>query len=227
MYENIAVRVGRIISGSMNALVDAVENAAPELVMEEAIREVDAAIGDVRSELGKIIATKHLANTRLMDENRAHEALIEKIELAVAQGRDDLAEVAIAKQLDIEAQIPVLERTIAECAEKEKELEGYISALQAKKREMREELAQFAATRKAAAANASASQGGAGAGASASQKAEKAVSAFDRVMEKNAGVPGSGMPTATDAAKLAELDELARSNRIRERLAAMKAKAGS
>ena len=227
MYENIAVRVGRIISGSMNALVDAVENAAPELVMEEAIREVDAAIGDVRSELGKIIATKHLANTRLMDENRAHEALIEKIELAVAQGRDDLAEVAIAKQLDIEAQIPVLERTIAECAEKEKELEGYISALQAKKREMREELAQFAATRKAAAANASSSQGGAGAGASASQKAEKAVSAFDRVMEKNAGVPGSGMPTATDAAKLAELDELARSNRIRERLAAMKAKAGS
>ena len=51
-----------------------------------------------------------------------------------------LAEAAIAQQLDIEAQIPVLEATIADSGSKEKELEGYITALQAKKREMQDEL---------------------------------------------------------------------------------------
>ena len=79
MKESIAGRVGRIISGSVNALIDAVENAAPEVVMEEAIREVDAAIDEVRAELGKVLANKHLANTRLMEENRKHEELAEKV----------------------------------------------------------------------------------------------------------------------------------------------------
>lgn len=38
MAESLASRVGRIVSGSLNALVAAVENAAPEAVMEEAVR---------------------------------------------------------------------------------------------------------------------------------------------------------------------------------------------
>ena len=64
MNENVTVRVGRLISGSLNALVDAVENAVPEAVMEEAIREVDSAIDDVKAELGRVVASKHIANKR-------------------------------------------------------------------------------------------------------------------------------------------------------------------
>ncbi|WP_316369602.1 hypothetical protein [Candidatus Thiodiazotropha sp. CDECU1] len=41
MKESITNQVGRITSGNVNALLDAVENAAPDLVMEEAIREVE------------------------------------------------------------------------------------------------------------------------------------------------------------------------------------------
>lgn len=225
MSEGIASRVGRIISGGFNALVDAVENATPEVVMEEAIREVDAAINAVRTELGQVIANKHLANTRLMEENRKHEGLAEKIQIAVEQARDDLAEVAIAQQLDIEAQIPVLERAIADGAEKEKELEGYITALQAKKREMREELDQFAASRQPARETRQDTATGVGnTGSGVSDKVTKAASAFDRVLERESGLPGMrAAPDVQSAAKLAELDELARNNRIRERLAAIKA----
>ena len=115
MAESIGTRVGRIIAGSVHALIDAVENAAPEMVMEQAIREVDEVIDDVRAELGRAAANKHLASTRLMEENRKHEELGAQIELAVGQARDDLASAAIARQLDIEAQIPVLETTIADC----------------------------------------------------------------------------------------------------------------
>ena len=147
MAESIGTRVGRIIAGSVHALVDTVENAAPEMVMEQAIREVDEVIDDVRAELGRAAANKHLASTRLMEENRKHEELGAQIELAVGQARDDLASAAIARQLDIEAQIPVLEATITDCQGQEKELEGYIAALQAKKREMQEAVRQFAASR--------------------------------------------------------------------------------
>lgn len=230
MSESLTGRVGRIISGSLNALVDAVESASPETVMEQAIREVDSVVDDVRVELGRVVASKHLANKRLMDENQKHEDLAEKIALAVNEGRDDLAEAAISQQLDIEVQIPVLESTISECANKEKELESYISALQAKKREMKQELLQFKETRKetVAANPESTPENVASAGSSdADSRVEKAGSAFDRVLEKATGVPASAQPSdRSTASQLAELEELSRKNRIQERLAAIKGKPG-
>ncbi|MFN9739611.1 MAG: PspA/IM30 family protein, partial [Pseudomonadota bacterium] len=139
MSETIATRVSRLISGSVNALIDAVENAAPEMVLEQAIREIDAAGDEVRAELGRVIATRHLANKRLMDENARHAELTQQIDVAVGQQRDDLAETAIARQMDIEAQLPVLQSMIADAAAKQKELEGYTAALQGRRREMEAE----------------------------------------------------------------------------------------
>lgn len=75
MKESLIGRIGRIISASFNSLVGALKNAAPEAIMEETIREIDETADEVRSELGKVIANKHLANTRLMEENKKHEDL--------------------------------------------------------------------------------------------------------------------------------------------------------
>ncbi len=140
MAEGIGAKVGRIVSGTVNMLVESMEHSAPEMVMEEAIREIDGAIDEVRADLGREIARKHVATDRLTDENRKQQELASKIELAVKERRDDLAEAAVAQQLDVEAQIPILENIITECSHREKELAGYISALQAKKREMRDDL---------------------------------------------------------------------------------------
>jgi phage shock protein A len=220
MSENIAVRVSRLISGSVNALIDAVENVAPEMVLEQAMREIDGAIDDVRADLGRQLAAKHMAHKRLLEENRKHEDLSDKIDLAVKEGRDDLAEAAIAKQFDIEAQVPVLERTIAECVERQKELEGYVGALKARRREMEDELVAFRAVQRQARSAAS------GAPASGTVGAERKVagaeSTFARVLS-NVGVPTKAAEVR-DAAKLAELEDLARKNRIRERLESVKAK---
>lgn len=224
MSSPLSARVGRIISGGLNALIDAVEGMAPEAVMEQAIREVDAAVDEVRSELGRTVAAKHLANTRLMEENRRHEDLAEKIEIAVGSGRDDLAETAIAQQIDIEAQIPVLEQAIAQNAERERELEGYVRALLAKRREMQTELAQFRASR-AKAETAGGAAPGAGTGSGVDAKVRGAETAFDRVLQRATGLPGrGGARDLGDGAKLAELEALARGNRVKERLAAVKAK---
>jgi phage shock protein A len=219
MAESIANRVGRLVSGGFNALVDAVENAAPETVMEQAIREVDSAIDEVRAELGRIIANKHLASNRLMEENRKHEEIGEKIQLAVTESRDDLAEAAVAQQMDIEAQIPVLEAAITDAGSQEKELEGYVAALKAKRREMEDELASFRASRESTpSADASGPKGN-----ETQSKVERASSSFDRVIKRASGLPGmSGPEDRKSAAQMAELDELARKNRIQERLARIK-----
>lgn len=218
MSESITRRVSRLVSGSLNALVDAVENSAPETVMEQAIREIDAAIDDTRAELGQQVAQKHLASKKLMEENSRYESLAAQLEVAVANGRDDLAEAGIAEQMDIEARIPVLEATISDAAVKEKELEGFIQALQAKKREMKTELSHFIAAQKqqAASATVTASKD------STERKAERATDAFGRVLEKASGVAGRDTALG-NSRKLAELEELSRKNRVAERLAALKA----
>ena len=219
MKEGLIARVGRIVSGSVHSLIDAIENAAPETVMEEAIREIDSAIDDVRLELGKVVAGKHLASTRLLEANQQHEDLATKIELAVKESREDLAEAAISRQLDLEAQIPVLESTINDSGSQEKELEGYIAALQAKKREMKQQIRQFRQNVNDSAPSLESEVQA----TDVESKVAKASSAFERVVEKATGVPGVGREADRySAVKLAELEELARKNRIMERLAAVK-----
>lgn len=226
MSESLTSKVARIVSGSVHALVDAMENAAPETVLEQAIREIDGAAADVRAELGSELAKKHLASTRLLEENQRHVDLSEKIDLALNEKREDLAEAAASKQLDIEAQIPVLERAIADCGDREKELEGLLSALAAKKRQMHDDLVEFRAHQQAT------KSGGPSSGNSASPvsnsadvdaRVERASSAFDRVIEANTGIGGRVEHLQTEA-QLAELETLSRQNRVRERLAAAKAK---
>ena len=221
MKEKLTGRVGRIISGTFHALIDAVENAAPEVVMEQAVREIDDAIDEVRVELATVIANKHLANSRLMQVNNKCEDLAEKIELAVSQERDDLAEVAISQQLDIEAQMPVLETQISDLSSEEKELESYITALQGKKREMLEDLRLYKESQQKS------NQPNSATGVTSNtidQKVGKAESAFDRIM----GISGGRSAIDKDSAQaMSELEDLARKNRIQERLAAIKKNKGT
>lgn len=109
MSETLSRRVGRLVSGGFHALIDAAENLAPEAVMNESIREIERAVDEVRAELGKVLAQKHLAAKKMADESNRHEAIDANLQAAVDAGRDDLAEAGIAEQMDIEARLPVLE----------------------------------------------------------------------------------------------------------------------
>lgn len=219
MTESLANRVGRIISGGFNAVIDAIENAVPETVMEQAIREVDSATSEVRTELGRLLANKHLAAKRLEAECLKLNDLEKQIQAAVAQNRDDLAEAAIAQQLDIEAQIPVLEAAQQQAAQKERELEGFIQALLAKKREMQAELDLLRSSQHQVGGQ----QPFATVALGVESRVDKASSAFDRVMTNLTGL-SQGAEDLGRNSKLAELDDLVRNNRIQERLAQFKNK---
>jgi phage shock protein A len=128
----------------------------------------------------------------------------------------------VARQLDIEAQLPVIETTLSEYTRQESELQGYVAALLAKKREMQDALSDFRKSRASAAATAS-TAGGAG-GSNAEHRIEGVTGAFDRIYERQTGLTGTARGnTLQQAAKLKELDDMARDNKIAERMAQLKA----
>ena len=144
------------------------------------------------------------------------------VSLAVKEGREDLAEAAVGRQLDIEAQLPVLESAVTDNEAGEQELEGLIAALQAKKRQMRDELSQYRDAQVDATQIQTSGSGASSGSGGVDQKVSQAESAFERVFEMAGKVPAGGGDTKTQG-QLAELDDLARKNRIQERLAAVKA----
>jgi len=146
-----------------------------------------------------------------------------KLAFAVEQTRDDLAEAVIARQVDLERQLPVLEASLKDIAAKRAEMESYLAALNGKKSEMEADLASFLEARRAAGVTMPADTP-AGVMQSAERRADTAGKAFSRVM--NGGLPvGAAAPASADTtAKLQELERIERSALIASRLSAAKAR---
>lgn len=221
MAETIATRVARIIAGGAHALLDKAENLAPDAVMAQSIREVEQVVAEVRVDLGKAEAAKHLVLSQMAKLNGEHEKLAEQIETAVTNNRDDLAAAAIGRQADIEDLLPVLQKSLDEQTERSKELESYVVALLAKKRELDQVLGEYLATKPGQAGTPAA------AGSPDRQaRVDDAESSFGRVLARQTGAAGVATGMTADAGKLRELAEMQRTNRIAERLAAIKAVRG-
>ncbi|KZL17954.1 phage shock protein PspA [Pseudovibrio axinellae] len=222
MSESLLSRVGRLVSGTANSIVDTVESTAPDIIMKQAVRELDNAVEDVRDALGKAAVKKHVASQRLAETNKSHEELSEKIGIALKANEKDLARAAVARQMDLEAQIPILEKTIADAGDEEQELNSSILALQGRKREMTEQLDAYIA-QKSAALKQDAEET-AGGERKLNSTVDNANSAFERAMKAATGVStGFNNTSAADSAKLAKLDQMTRDHRVEERLAALEA----
>ena len=223
MSESLARRVARLVSGGFHAMLDKAEDCMPEAVMQENIRELERTIDEVRTELGKVLAQKHLATKKLADENNRHEQLGGQIASALDAGREDLAKAGIAEQLDIEARLPVLEQSLADCSSQERELDAFVAALLAKKREMQAALDDW----KRVQANTTGAAAGSGADGNKIAQLERAAEQngvqFNRVLQRQGGI-GIASPDAAQAAALQELSDLGREAQIAARLAALKAK---
>ena len=221
MSESISTRVARIIAGGTYALLDKAETLAPDSVMMQSIRDIEQVASEVRVDLGKAEAAKHLVMTQMTKLNEEHDKLTGQIDIAVSEQRDDLASVAIGRQADIEDFLPVLQKSLDEQDGKVKELVGYMMALLAKKRELEQILAEYQANRSLRPEMVKANNE-----SDRQSRVEDAEAAFGRVLAKQLGLSGLSLSGAEDAAKIKELAELQRNKRIAERLAAIKAAGG-
>ena len=220
MSESLVGRVARLVSGTFTTLVDAAENTAPELVVRQALEEVDSAIGDVRVEIGRKQAARHNANRELSALNDRGESLKAQINTALNENRVDLAESGTDELIGIEDRIPLIEGLIVSTKEEEGELSRYLSGLRSKKEEMQRDLDMI---RERAVQGQSTSEDDNvldSKGSNIDIKVEKAMDAVSRVKSSSTGVPSE--KGATDTKARGELEELHRKNRVAERLEALK-----
>jgi phage shock protein A len=221
MAESIFARMRRILSGTVESAVDRMEHQGGETVMREAIREVDRAIDDARADHEAAVARRlnSVRQQRLLNERI--EQLTVKAQIAIEQGRDDLAEAALTRQVDFEGQLVILAKNETDTVEVEAKLDENITALKARKQQMEEALSAFLVARQEA------SLGGDGSTRNerhVEKKVDRAESAFDRAMTGAGGVNFTRADADT-ITKIAEIDGMVKSSTVADRLAALKAQA--
>lgn len=222
MAESVFARVRRVLSGRIEDSLDAMERANSDGTMREAIREVDRALDEVRGD-------KEAAMTRRLQAARQQEMIGTKIDeltgkakFALQEGREDLAEGALTRQVDLEGQFAKLEKLQALSRIEEQKLEESMTALQARKSEMEEALAAFMIARS------DASMGGDDGfdnKLDIEKKIRNAEAAFDRAMTGAGGVEFSRSDAKAINA-VAELDTMQKGATVAERLAALKQESG-
>lgn len=213
--DTVVSRIGRVIAGMTHAAISAAEQANPTAVIEQSIREIESAADEVKGELGKVMAEKHRITARKGELEREYEDLDAKLRAAVEAGRDELASAGLGRQIDIEAQIVVLDRLLDEAEDRIAKLDEALSAVRASRREAEERLGEFTASR-----NGGGGPTQNGASGNAADKALGKVERAQNVAARIAGVPGGA--ERTDAASLEELNRLARERAIAERLRKLK-----
>jgi phage shock protein A len=212
VHEGILARMGRVIAGVAFAAVDKAEAANQIAVIEQAIREIDAAAEETRAELGKARAEEHRIGSR-RDEITADVAALEnKIRTALESNRDDLAKAGVARQIDLESQIEALDKALADVTERIDEGHKAMQAVLAARRDAEARLAEYKRSEQS-------HQAAGGAGARRSSP-DLAVARASAAVTRMTGVPS----TPPGDADLDELERLHRERAISERLARFKAR---
>ncbi|MEO1710202.1 MAG: PspA/IM30 family protein [Pseudomonadota bacterium] len=225
MSESLSARVRRLVSGRITDVVDTIESRNADVVMREALREIDRAMDEVRAQIGHVdAALRQTIRQRDFVRSKLQE-LDGQIKFAIDQDREDLATAAISRQVDFESQLPVLEQAIGDHNERRIELDSFLSALAGRRNEMHLELKAFAEMA-AAAVDTSGTSHRRASDADPTAKVEARVSraerAFGRAAHGPFGLGGVG-GDATDTTKLAELDAMKRKQEVEARLARVKA----
>ncbi|OEC98432.1 MULTISPECIES: PspA/IM30 family protein [unclassified Rhizobium] len=213
MHEGILSRMGRLIAGLANAAVDTVEGANKVAVIEQALREIDAAADEARADLGKARAEEYRIQSRRSEIVADLDALDAKIRLAISADREDLAKAGVSRQIDLEAQIAALDKALADANAQIDEGQKALQAVLAARREAEARLVDF---KRSIARHAPEEATGGNPRPTPAAGAARAAAAVSRLT----GVP-SGEPATS--AELDELDRLHREQAIEARLARFKA----
>jgi phage shock protein A len=217
MAESIFVRIQAVLAAGADTTVSFAERASGTSLMREAIRQVARAEEDARECLETVKARGHHARRRQQTLREQVTVLEEQARYAVSKDRPDLAEAAIARQIDCEAQAKQALTAESDAVDEAARLEDSLTALKARKLQMQKELAAFEATQRDASASEPRFRRD-----PIERKVSRAEALFERAMAANGG-GDLGLVPAGDAAKLAEVEAMRRADAIAERLAALRA----
>jgi chromosome segregation ATPase len=207
--------MGRLIAGAANAAIDRIEDTNKISVVEQALREIDAAIEEARADIGRSRAEEYRITTRRDEIARSIRELDDKIRTALDAGRDDLAKAGVSRQIDLEAQTAALDKALADARAHLEEGQQAMHAVLATRREAEARLQELKRSLDHHPDDPASRRRHPGATA----QADRAAAAVTRV---------TGVPSGRNAAgaDLDELDRLHREQAIAARLARFKSEGG-
>jgi phage shock protein A len=211
LHEGILARMGRLLAAIASQTIDNAENNNKVALVKQAIREIDAGADEARRALGKSRAEEFRLKRRREELDAEVVRLGDKIRLAIAENRDDLARAGVARQIDLESQQIALERAMDFI---ELEIEEQTKALQAMLGARREAEVRLTELEQSLIQQ-SPAETGRGAAQTKTISADRAMAAIARVT----GVPASSV---LGDKELDELDRLHRENEIAARLERIK-----
>jgi phage shock protein A len=141
-------RIGDIIAANLNDMVDRFED--PEVMLKQAIREMDAIIEGATACAARAIAGQRLLSKDLADHEEKAVSWRARAEEGVARGDDDLARRALARAHEHEAMAGALRERHTSAEQTAQALRSQVAALKAKRAEARRKLASLAARRQIA-----------------------------------------------------------------------------
>jgi phage shock protein A len=211
LHEGILARMGRLLAAIASQTIDNAENSNKTALVKQAIREIDAGADEARIALGKSRAEEFRLKRRRQELDAEVDNLNQKIRLAIAENREDLARAGVARQIDLESQTIALERATdfieLEIDEQTKALQAMLGA----RREAESRLADLQASLLSQALT----ETNRGQAPTNTLSADRAMAAIARV---------TGVPTASVLGdkELDELDRLHREKEIAARLERIK-----
>ncbi|WP_068087328.1 PspA/IM30 family protein [Novosphingobium rosa] len=212
MAEPIYQRVGRIISARLEDTVDRMEAASSGSILREAMREVDRALAQLQAEHDTTVARREQSKRQQEQLRQTAEELTGKASFALTKDRPDLAEAAIAQQIDLEAQADKLKQAEADLAMEEARLAAELTAVKARKDAKEQELEAYLANRLDTALS---GHGSTRAQRDTAQQLRHAEEAFDRILAAD-----KPKPAPTD--HVAEIEAMRKADEVAARLAALK-----
>lgn len=216
MASSLFSRVQKIVSAGVEEVVSSAERASSLSLMRQAIRDAEAAVERHQ----QAIAAARREQDRLAGAERVTRDDIRKLgenaRYALEKGRDDLARVAVAQQIELERQLAdhararnAAEQAAATAADAVREAAPRLERMRG----------ELAAVEKARAAMGEASTHADG-GPTLAPKLDRAEAAFERAARTAAAQFGA----STDEPELEEIRTLRVEDEIAARLASLKAR---
>jgi len=213
---SVFMRVSGAILSQIEVGVGSAEQASRWGFSRKSIREMEAAIEDVRSQQFAAASKRD----RAVSERAAQLVLAttwgENAAYALSKERRDLAEQAIGRQLDAECEAKAAAEREHELTMEAERLASLVTELTAERKRMVAELAAFERSQPIAPNERKQED-------TAEQRFDRARARFDRLMDDER----SARSDAAENADMHEIDKLRRADQVSERLAALQSDAGS
>jgi phage shock protein A len=143
-------RITDIVAANLNELIERYED--PELLLQQAVREMDESIRVALEHAVKVVAHEKILGRQLAEEQAAARLWQQRATAAVQRGDDEAARAALLHKREREAVGESLVGQLAEATQAAQMLRNQIEALRRRTDEARRKLVLLAARQRAAAA---------------------------------------------------------------------------